>query len=280
MTGRNTSTSRPGSHRATCQGPASRGTSSSTPLSRRPWSARSGSTTTAAFTVLNGLLLLAAFYVAASRLHWTWCALVFAGPILWWLDKPHTEPFTFAMYAIAFALFAWAPWWSLVAAGAAATQNPGNAPLVGILAMAAVAGEASLLKDRRFWLGLAGGAALAALHPAYYLVRLGTPTRLASTGDVHWVTLREYATVLIDSNVGLLPQVPVFAAVVLVAALLLAFRAPRRLASPGVVAAAAVRRVAGLRRRDGHQREPRRHARPQPVRHVVHAAGDPAVPGT
>ena len=152
--------------------------------------------------------------------------------------KPHTEPFTFAMYAIAFALFAWAPWWSLVAAGAAATQNPGNAPLVGILAMAAVAGEASLLKDRRFWLGLAGGAALAALHPAYYLVRLGTPTRLASTGDVHWVTLREYATVLIDSNVGLLPQVPVFAAVALVAALLLAFRAPRRLASPGVVAAA------------------------------------------
>ena len=96
---------------------------------------------------------LAAFYVTASRLHWTWCAIVFAGPILWWLDKPHTEPFTFALYAVAFALFASAPWWSLVAVGAAATQNPGNAALVGILAVAAAAGKTSLLKDRRFWTG-------------------------------------------------------------------------------------------------------------------------------
>ena len=115
-----------------------------------------GLDTAAAFTLLNGLLLLAAFYITASRLHWTLCAILFAGPILWWLDKPHTEPFTFALYAIAFALLASAPWWSLVAVGAAATQNPGNAALIGILAVAAVAGRMALLKDRRFWLGLAG----------------------------------------------------------------------------------------------------------------------------
>jgi len=191
-----------------------------------------------AFTVLNGLLLAAALYVTAHRLHWTWCAIVFAGPILWWLDKPHTEPFTFALFAIAFSLLESAPWWSLVAAGAAATQNPGNAALVGILAVAAVAGKTSLLKDRRFWMGLAAAAALAALHPAYYLLRLGTPTRLASAGDVHWMTLREYVTVLADPNVGLLPQVPVYAVAVAAGVLLLAFRAPRRLLSPGVVAAA------------------------------------------
>ena len=197
-----------------------------------------GLSATAAFTILNGLLLSVALYVAASRLHWTWCAIVFAGPILWWLDKPHTEPFTFAMCAIAFAVFERAPWWSLAAAGAAATQNPGHAALVGILAVAAVAGKTAFLKDRRFWMGLAAAAALAALHPGYYLVRLGTPTRLASTGDVHWVTLLEYVTVLADPNVGLLPQVPVFATAVLAGSLLLAFRAPRRLVSPGVVAAA------------------------------------------
>ena len=196
-----------------------------------------GLTATAAFTVLNGLLLAAALYVAASRLHWTWCAIVFAGPILWWLDKPHTEPFTFAMYAIAFALIDSAPWWSLVAAGAAATQNPGNAVLVGIVAVAAAAGRVSLVKDRRFWTGLLAGTALAALHPAYYLVRLGTPTRLASTGDLHWVTWREYLTVLVDPNVGLLPQVPIYTAAVLAAVLLLVFLAPRRLVSPGVAAA-------------------------------------------
>jgi hypothetical protein len=197
-----------------------------------------GLSATAAFTVLNGLLLAAAFAVAASRLHWTWCAIVFAGPILWWLDKPHTEPLTFAMYAIAFVLFDASPWWSLVAAGAAATQNPGNAVLVGVLAVAAVAGRRALLKDRRFWAGLAGGAALAALHPAYYLLRVGTPTRLASAGDVRWVTLQEYAAVLVDPNIGLLPQVPVYAAAVLIALLVLAILAPRRLASPAVAAAA------------------------------------------
>jgi len=193
----------------------------------------------AAFTILNGFLLLAAFYVAASRLHWTFCAIVCAGPILWWLDKPHTEPFTFALYAVAFAVFATAPWWSLVAVGAAATQNPGNAALIGILAVAAAAGTGSLLKDRRFWLGLAAGTVLAALHPAYYLVRLGTPTRLASAGDLRWVTWQEYTAVLVDPNIGLLPQVPVYGAAVLAGLILLAWIAPRRLARPAIIAAAA-----------------------------------------
>jgi len=57
----------------------------------------------AAFSILNGLLLATALFVAASRLHWTWCAIVFAGPILWWLDKPHAEPFA----AEALASLAW-----------------------------------------------------------------------------------------------------------------------------------------------------------------------------
>ena len=199
---------------------------------------RLGFAPTTAFTMLNGLLLVAGAYAAASRLHWTWCAIVFIGPVLWWLDKPHTEPFTFAMYAVAFALVDSAPWWSLAAAGAAATQNPGNGLLLGVLGAAAVAQRPTLLKDRRFWLGLAGGLALASLHPAYYLARLGSITPLTAAADVRLVTLREYLTVLIDPNVGLLPQVPIFAAAVLAGAILLLFRAPRRLAAPGVVAAA------------------------------------------
>jgi hypothetical protein len=198
-----------------------------------------GLTATAAFTILNGLLLAAAFQAAASRLHWTWCAVVFAGPILWWLDKPHAEPFTFAMYAVAFAVFDSSPWWSLVAAGAAAVQDPGNAVLVGLLAAAAVAGRASLLKGRRFWLGLVTGGSLPALHPAYRLLGLGTPAALVSSGDVRWVTAQEYLTVLTDPNVGLLPHVPVYAAAVLAGVIVLALNAPRRLIAPGVAGAVA-----------------------------------------
>jgi hypothetical protein len=198
---------------------------------------RLGLPPTAAFTILNGLLLVGAAYAAAARLHWTWCALIFVGPILWWLDKPHTEPFTFAMYAVAFALIETAPWWSFAAAGAAATQNPGNGLLVGVLAAAAVAGRPALMKDRRFWLGLAGGLAVAALHPAYYLARLGTMTPLTAAADVRLVTAHEYVTVLVDPNVGLLPQVPFYSAAVLAGALLLLVRSPRRLASPAIAAA-------------------------------------------
>jgi hypothetical protein len=200
---------------------------------------RLGLTPTTAFTILNGLLLVAAAYAAASRLHWTWCAFILIGPILWWLDKPHTEPFTFAMYAIAFALFETGPWWSLAAAGAAATQNPGNGLLVGVLAAAAIAGRPALLRDRRFWLGLAGGLAVAALHPAYYLARLGTMTPLTAAADVRMVTAREYLTVLVDPNVGLLPQVPFYAAALLAGAIHLLVSAPRRLASPAMAAALA-----------------------------------------
>jgi hypothetical protein len=190
-----------------------------------------------AFTLLNGLLLAAAFYVVASRLHWTWCAIVFAGPILWWLDKPHTEPFTFALFAIAFSLLGSAPWWSLVAAGLSATQNPANAVLVLILAASAAAGRPGILRDRRFWIGLAAGTALAALHPFYYLLRAGTLSRLAGAGDIRWVTRSEYLAALVDPNLGLLPHAPILAAVVIGAAVVLLLRAPRRLAAPGVCAA-------------------------------------------
>jgi hypothetical protein len=193
----------------------------------------------AAFTLLNGVLLVAAFYLAASRLHWTWCVLIFASPILWWLDKPHPEPFAFALVAIACSLLESAPWWSLVAVGASAAQSPGHVVLVFILGAAAVAGQTALSRDRRFWAGLASGAALAALHPAYYLLRLGSLTPLAGTGDIHWVTRSEYLAALTDPNIGLLPHAPVYAAAVAAGVLLLAFRAPRRLASAGVLAAVA-----------------------------------------
>ena len=48
---------------------------------------------------------------------------------------------------------------------------------------------------------------------------------------------------------------------------------------PGCRCGRGVCRVAGVRRGDGDQREPRRDARSEPVRHVVHPAGDSAVPG-
>jgi hypothetical protein len=55
------------------------------------------------------------------------------------IDKAHTEVFTFALPTIAFALMRERPWWSMVAAGAASTQNPPIAILVLIVFLAASA---------------------------------------------------------------------------------------------------------------------------------------------
>ncbi|HNV02079.1 MAG TPA: hypothetical protein PLE61_01970 [Vicinamibacterales bacterium] len=196
-----------------------------------------------AFTILNGLLLAAAFRVCAARLHWAWCAMVFAGPILWWIDKPHTEPFTFALLAVAFSLAESAPWWSLAAIGAAATQNPGNAALLAVIAAAAAIGRPRAWRDRRLGLGLASGAALALIHPVYYLARTGAPSRLAGASDIRLVTAPEFFAALADPNLGLLPNAPMFTAAVVLASCALLVRAvrtrsPRALCSPGVCAAA------------------------------------------
>jgi hypothetical protein len=63
-------------------------------------------------------------------------------------------------------------------------------------------------------------------------------TPLTAAADVRVLSAREFVTVLIDPNVGLLPQVPLYAAAVLAGAVLLLAREPRRLASPGIAAAA------------------------------------------
>ena len=80
------------------------------------------------FAALNVGLLVLAFWVALPRLGgWlTW--LVFAGPVIWWADKAHTEPFTFSLLTIAVLLLEEAPVWAVLAAGVAATQNP---PIAG-----------------------------------------------------------------------------------------------------------------------------------------------------
>jgi hypothetical protein len=60
-----------------------------------------------------------------------------------------------------------------------------------------------------------------------------------SGADIHWVTRSEYVAVLTDPNLGLLPHVPLYAVAVLGALIVTGFLAPRRLASPGLLAALA-----------------------------------------
>lgn len=180
---------------------------------------------TYAFVALNVLMLMCALWVVSRRVAWWATAVLFCGPVLWWIDKTHTEVFTFSLVAVAAILAREAPWWSMICAGVAATQNPPIASLVVCLAAAAPVLRPGAWRDCRFWVGASVGTALALLHPMYYLWRLGVPNpQLLGGVEPRVPTVHEWGAVIWDPNIGLLFQAPLLAVAILAAAVVLAAR--------------------------------------------------------
>jgi hypothetical protein len=158
-----------------------------------------------AFTLLNIGLLLTALWVASAWLDWPALMLVFISPIIWWIDKAHTEIFTFSMLTIAMTLIVERPWWALVSAGLASTQNTPIAFLLPLIVLTAVASRPAVLSDWHFYLGAVAGGALAALHPMYYEVRLHVVSPELLYGAVLMVapSRARFFALLTDLNFGL-----------------------------------------------------------------------------
>ena len=208
-----------------------------------------------AFTLVNLALLGAAFWLASGVLRWPALLLLFASPIVWWIDKAHTEVFTFSLLTIAFVALgspgvrssartgvgagreglgerasALHPGWAIACLGAAGTQNP---PIAALAALAipflVLTGRASL-RDRRFIVLCLAGFLLAALHPAYYsLVRGGPPFPLANSTHGRIPNIDELTAVVIDTNIGLIVNAPILALGVVLATGFLLVRFPRLL---------------------------------------------------
>ncbi len=183
------------------------------------------------FVLANTMLFLVALAVSAPRAGWAGSLLLFLGPIVWWIDKVHTEVFTFSLLALGIALAADGPWWSMVAFGAAATQNMPLAIAIPLVAVVAAVARPDRLRDRRFWLGTGAGLGLVALHPLYYLARLGVPEPQLLVGGVgsHVPRVTEMGAFVWDPNIGILTNfpalAPVFFASVLTAAVHRGWRA-------------------------------------------------------
>src|SRR6266545_1171279 len=116
---------------------------------------------TFAFTGLHLVLLGIALWLVLPRIGAAASLLVFASPVVWWIDKAHTEVFTFALLIIVFAALDERPWWSMIAAGAAATQNPPIAAVVFLVWIAAVVRDRAAIRDRRVVAGAAAGVVVA-----------------------------------------------------------------------------------------------------------------------
>ena len=169
----------------------------------------------AGFTMLNVALLLGVAALLLSHVPAAVALFVVAGPILWWIDKAHTEVFTLALITAALLFLRSAPWWSIVAFGAAATQNP---PMSVAMAVAvALALHNAGWRDRRVWIATTIGVAVAAIHPLYYHARLAVWTGLFQGVDYHWPSIRELITVPFDPNLGIFIHDPIVAIVMVIA---------------------------------------------------------------
>ena len=187
-----------------------------------------------AFTLLNLALLGLALRVALPRLGPATCLLLFGGPIVWWMDKAHTEGFTFAMLTVAIVLARERPWWSMAAAGAAAAQNPPLAAVAGLVFVSQAIANRPIVRDRRFWAGALAGLALALLHPLYFLWRYHTPSLLMGAGRMGLPSGALLTATVADPDIGLVANFPAFAALFLIALLVVLRARPRDLASSDV----------------------------------------------
>ncbi len=171
------------------------------------------------FAALNVILLSVSATVLLRRTSPAVALLLMASPIVWWVDKAHTEAFTFALLALAFvALIEW-PGIAIVLIGLAATQNPPIALLIPVVMGLTFVQQRDLLRTRSFWIAVFAGGFMALLYPVYYLVRLGVWTPQLIVGVVPGIpSLESFTSPVLDLNLGLAVNYPAFLPAIAVAA--------------------------------------------------------------
>jgi hypothetical protein len=154
------------------------------------------------------MFLAGAFYLVATRSSAAAAALVLLGPLIWWIDKPHTEILTVSCLSVAVAMWRHSPALALMALGFATAQNPALAPALASLAALALVPNPL---NRRIWLCVVAAGGIAALHPLYYWWHLGLWSPLAAAVVHHVPGPTALLTPLIDVNLGMVFAAPALA---------------------------------------------------------------------
>jgi hypothetical protein len=169
-----------------------------------------------AFMLLHVLLVAGGFFVVRRALGPTagvcLLLLVFFSPLIWFVNKVHVELFTVVLASVGAALLAAENWaGSALSFALASTQNPPFAILAGLVfGLGFLRKKWTLLRGRLpVWLAV---LALAALQPAYYLLRLGILNPVVATGAADLnrdaFSVRKMFSVLVDPDIGLLANWP------------------------------------------------------------------------
>jgi hypothetical protein len=185
-----------------------------------------------AFTVVNALLLAGALFLIARHVPLIAVIAGFVSPIIWWVDKAHTEAFLFALVSVAAVVLRHQPSLALIAFACAGAQNAA----LGI-AYPLFAGTLWLVTrrstfTRRSGVALGAGALIVFSPFLYTWMRLGRWSPMAEYAQRIVPSLEGSLAFVLEPNIGLLPNAPVYGVVLLSAAWILYQTFWRRAAQP------------------------------------------------
>ncbi|MEE2642340.1 MAG: hypothetical protein VX768_17040, partial [Planctomycetota bacterium] len=165
------------------------------------------------FTLLNltllGLLLKVASANFGRRGLVVATALALASPLLWFVNKGHTEFFTVCLATTGVIWFLKKQYGrTVLALGIVSTQNPPFL-LVALLvvALGIVRGGPKMV---RHGVGCLAGMLVGCLHPLYYFIRHGnvTPQLITGAASGEGKGFREWTCFIVDPDVGLFSNWP------------------------------------------------------------------------
>lgn len=166
------------------------------------------------FTLLHltlmGLLLVVASQQFGRRGIVVASLICLASPVLWFIDKGHTEFFTVTVATVGIIYFLkQKPAYTVLCFCLVSTQNP---PFLLVAVLAGLFGlkakRAELIKQH--WPILIAAVLIAALHPVYYWFRHGniTPQLITGAAAEQSKGLRELTCFWVDPDIGLISNWP------------------------------------------------------------------------
>jgi hypothetical protein len=162
-----------------------------------------------AFTLANAMMLAGALFVVARRASPAVAVAAFASPIVWWVDKAHTEVFLFAMMVVASVTVRAQPSLSVIAFALAGAQNAALGATYPVFALLVVWMRRAR-PDRKLIVSAVCGATLVATPILYTWIRLGRLSPMAEHAALSMPDVRALAAFVFEPNIGLLPHAPAY----------------------------------------------------------------------